>query len=139
MLLCQRNSDLQPDSSSQDDFNWTAAAKSYPNLEEAPLMITRNRQQTAPRVFTTTCDPDNLQGTQLEVYTAVRDHFTNNSPTPPSRALLVLASHTSSSACNCYSVTHSRWLHPLVWLSSSLMDQPCTLYSTYPQEENSKN
>ena len=63
-------------------FNWTAAAESYPNLEDAPSFITGHRQQTVPRVFTTTADPDNLQGTQLEVYTAVRDHFTNNSSTP---------------------------------------------------------
>ncbi len=82
MLICQHSGDLQPDSSSQEDFDWTAAAQSYPNLEEAPTFVTRHRQQTAPHVFTTSASPDNLQGTQLEVYTAVRDHFTSNSPTP---------------------------------------------------------
>ena len=87
MLVCQRGSDQQPDSSSQDDFNWTAAAQSYPNLEEAPTFITRHRQQTAPHVFTTTASPDNLQGTQLEVYTTVRDHFTSTSP--PSLHLII--------------------------------------------------
>ena len=82
MLICQRSGDLQPDSSSQEDFDWTAAAHSYPNLEEAPTFISRHRQQAAPRVFTTTASPDNLQGTQLEVYATVRDHFTSNNPTP---------------------------------------------------------
>ena len=82
MLICQRSGDLQPDSSSQDDFDWIVAAQSYPNLEEAPTFITRHRQQAAPRVFTTTASPDNLQGTQLEVYTTVREHFTSNSPIP---------------------------------------------------------
>ena len=82
MLICQRTGDQQPDSSSQDDFNWTAAALSYPNLEEAPTFISRQCQQAAPRVYTTTANPDNLQGTQLEVYTAIRDHFTDDNPTP---------------------------------------------------------
>ena len=80
MLICQHNGDFQPDASSQEDFDWTSAAQSYPNLEEAPTFITRHRQHTAPRVFTTTASPNNLQGTQL--YTTVRDHFTSNSPTP---------------------------------------------------------
>ena len=39
MLICQRSGDFQPDSSSQEDFDWTAAAHSYPNLEEAPTFI----------------------------------------------------------------------------------------------------
>ena len=39
-----------------------AVAESYPDLEEAPSFITRHRQQTAPRVFTTTADPDNPAG-----------------------------------------------------------------------------
>ena len=82
MLICQHSGDLQPDSSSQEDFDWTSAAQSYPNLEETPTFVTRHRQQTAPRVFTTSASPDNLQGTQLEVYTTVKDHFTSNSPTP---------------------------------------------------------
>ena len=82
MLICSHNSDDQPDCSSQEDFDWTAAAQSYPNLEEAPTFITRHRQQTTTRVFTTTASPDNLQGAQLEVYTTVRDHFVNNRSTP---------------------------------------------------------
>ena len=82
MLICQRTGDMQPDSSSQADSDWTAAAQSYSNVEEAPTFVTRHRQQATPRVFTTSADPDNLQGTQLEVYTTVSDHFTNGNPTP---------------------------------------------------------
>ena len=61
MLICERTGDQQPDSSSQEDFDWTAAAQSYPNLEETPTFISRQRQQAAPRVFTTTASPDYLQ------------------------------------------------------------------------------
>ena len=63
MLICQHSGDLQPDSSSQEDFDWTAAAQSYPNLEEAPTFISQHWQQAVPHVFTTTTSPDNLQGT----------------------------------------------------------------------------
>ena len=82
MLICQGSGVLQPDSSTQGDFDWTAAAQSYPNLEEAPTFVARHRQQTAPRVFTTTTNPDSLQGTQLDVYSIVKDHFTANNPDP---------------------------------------------------------
>lgn len=69
MLICQRAADLQPDTSSKEDLNWTAVAQSYPNLEEAQTFFTRNRKQAAPRTFSTSASPDNLQGWQLEVYT----------------------------------------------------------------------
>ncbi len=83
MLVCQRDCDQQPDTSSQDDFDWTTAAQSYPNLEEAPTFISRNRQQATTRVFMTSANPDNLAGTQLEVYTSVQEHFTaTDSPSP---------------------------------------------------------
>ena len=32
--------------------------------------------------FTTSANPDNLQGCQLEVYTTVKDHFETTTPTP---------------------------------------------------------
>lgn len=67
MLICERYGDIQPDSSSLEDFDWRADAQFYTNLDEAPTFINRHRQQTAPRVFTTTASPDNLQETQLEV------------------------------------------------------------------------
>ena len=96
MLICQRVTDLQPDASSQEDFNWTAAAQSYPNLEEAPTFVTRNRQQAAPRSFTTPASPDNLQGRQLDVYTTVKDHFKSSSP-PPLRMIVTGTAGTGKS------------------------------------------
>ena len=96
ILICQRVADLQPDTSSQEDFNWTAAAQSYPNLEEAPTFITRNRQQAAPRTFTTSASPDNLQGRQLEVYTTVKDHFESDNP-PPLRMIVTGTAGTGKS------------------------------------------
>ena len=96
MLICQRTGDLQPDSSSQEDFNWTAAAQAYPNLEEAPTFIARNRQQAAPHTFTTSASPDSLQGCQLEVYTTVKDHFESNSP-PPLRMVVTGTAGTGKS------------------------------------------
>lgn len=78
----QRAADLQPDTSSEDDFDRTAAAQSYPNLEEAPTFISRNRQGAGPHTFTTSENPDNLQGHQLEVYTIVKDHSETVAPLP---------------------------------------------------------
>ena len=82
MLIDQSSDVLQPDSSTQEDFNWTAAAQSYPNLEEAPTFVTRHRQQTAPHVFTSNANPDRVQETQFDVYTIVKNHFAAKSPNP---------------------------------------------------------
>ena len=90
MLLCQHNSDLHPSIQSQD-FAWTAAAQQYPNIEEVPTFITRHRQAAAARVFTTSANPQNLQGTQFEVYLAVKSHFDSNDST----ALHIIVSGTA--------------------------------------------
>ena len=42
-----------------DDFDWTAASQSYPNLEEALVFISRQRQEAPQQVFTTSASPDN--------------------------------------------------------------------------------
>ena len=49
MLICQRNSDLQPDLTFQQEFDWLQPAKAYPNLEEMPSFISRH-QVSAPSV-----------------------------------------------------------------------------------------
>ena len=82
MVICQHSADLQPDDSYQNDLDWTAAAQSYPNIEETVTFITRHRQDATESVFTTSASPQNLQGQQLDVYTAVKDHYESNSPTP---------------------------------------------------------
>ena len=74
MLICQRNTDLQPNTDSQQDIDWTLASQSYPNVEEAPSFISQQRQAAGEHVFTTSADPQNLQGKQLQVYTAVQQH-----------------------------------------------------------------
>ena len=45
MLICQRNTDRQPNTDSQQDIDWTLAAQSYPNVEEAPSFISRSDKQ----------------------------------------------------------------------------------------------
>ena len=82
MLVCQCNSDLQPNIDSQQDIDWTQAAQSYPNVEEAPSFISQQRQAAGEHVFTTSADPKNLQGKQLQVYTTVQQHSKAASPPP---------------------------------------------------------
>lgn len=67
ILICQHNGNSQPDVRSEEDFDWTAASQSYPNLEEAPTFISRQRQMIPQHVFATSDSPQNLQGTQLDV------------------------------------------------------------------------
>ena len=87
MLICQRNTDLQPNTDSQQDIDWTLASQSYPNVEEAPSFISQQRQVAAEHVFTTSADPQNLQGKQLQVYTAVQQHHDAVNP-PPLRMIV---------------------------------------------------
>ena len=87
MLICQRNTDLQPNTDSQQDIDWTLASQSYPNLEEAPSFISQQRQVAGEHVFTTSADPQNLQGKQLQVYTAVQQH--HNAVNPPPLRMIV--------------------------------------------------
>ena len=83
----QRNADLQPSVDTQEDIDWTLAAQSYPNLEEAPRFMTEQRQAAGQHTITTTADPRNLQGKQLQVYTIVQQHQSAISP-PPLRMIV---------------------------------------------------
>ena len=87
MLICQQSVDLQPSMDTQEDIDWTLAAQSYPNLEEAPSFISQQRQAATQHLFTTTADPHNLQGKQLQVYTLVQQHHSATSP-PPLRMIV---------------------------------------------------
>ena len=80
MLICQRNANLQPVMDTQEDVDWTLAALSYPNLEEAPSFISQQRQAAGQHIFTTTANPFNLQGKQLQVYTIVQQHQATTDP-----------------------------------------------------------
>ena len=47
MLICRHNANLQPNTDSHNDVDWTQSAQAYPNLEELPTFITRQRQTAA--------------------------------------------------------------------------------------------
>ena len=87
MLICRQNADLQPSIDTQEDIDWTSSAQSYPNIDEAPSFISQQRQAAGQHVFTTTANPANLQGKQLQVYTIVQQHHSANS-SPPLRMIV---------------------------------------------------
>ena len=141
MLICQQNAHLQPSMDTQEDIDWTLATQSYPDLEEAPSFITQQRQAAGQHIFTTTADPHNLQGKQLQVYTTVQQHQTANSP-PPLRMIASgtagTGSHTSSIAYD-FSCRTSWWLQlQQVWLPSTSMATPSTPSSACPPEGSSR-
>ncbi len=80
MLICRQNIDLQPSMESEQKFDWTQAAQRYPNMEEAPSFISQQQQVAGEHIFTTSTNPVNLQGKQLQVYTAVCEHSKASSP-----------------------------------------------------------
>lgn len=83
MLVCQGNADLQPcNTNSEQNVDWTHAAQVYPNLDEMPSFIARQRQSSAQCVFTTTADPLQLTGKQLQAYTILQQHLQAEANTP---------------------------------------------------------
>ncbi len=91
MLVCQRNTDRQPDTSSQQDFDWSLPAQSYSNLEEMPSFIAQQRQAAPQLAFTTSANPQHLQGKQLEAYNVVLRHTRSQDPLP----LMLIVSGTA--------------------------------------------
>ncbi len=87
MLVCQRSAELEPNTDSQDQVDWACAAQAYPNLEEMPSFISRQRDAATQQSFTTLADPSRLEGKQLQAYTIVRDHMDAESP-PPLRMII---------------------------------------------------
>ena len=81
MLICQRNADFT-NVDCDDDHDWSSASAAYPNLEELPTFITRQRQSAQEHLFTTTADPTNLHGKQLATYNLVKNHLESNDTTP---------------------------------------------------------
>ena len=82
MLICQRTSEFEPVNTTEEEHDWTEAATSYPDLDNAPHFIAQGRQNTSYTPFTTTATPDNLKGRQLDVYTTVKQHFESASQEP---------------------------------------------------------
>ena len=101
MLICRQNAEMQPSMDTQEDIDWTASTQSYPNIDEAPSFISQQRQASGQHVFTTTVNPANLQGKQLQVYTIVQQHYTANCP-PPLRMIVSGTAGTGKSyLINC--------------------------------------
>lgn len=113
MLICQPDNDLSElGADIQSDVDWTLAAKTYQNLEEAPSFIAQQRHAAGPHTFTTSADPNNLQGKQMQVYSTVFKHFEQHDP-PPFRMIVSGTAGTGKSyhplptntpqrkSCNC--------------------------------------
>ena len=96
MLICQRNADLQPNTDSQEDMDWTQAAQAHPNLAEMPTFVIQQRQSAAGHSFTTSTDSQHLQGKQLQAYTIVCGHARAEAP-PPLRMIVCGTAGTGKS------------------------------------------
>lgn len=82
MLLCQLHPQLQFDDELSHSGDWTEAARAYPNIEEAPTFVARQREAATPHTFTTTADSQHLQGKQRHVYNVVQHHCDSNDTHP---------------------------------------------------------
>ena len=87
MLVCQHNDDLQPNIESEQEVDWTRAGQAYANIEEMPSFISQQRESAAQHAFTTSADPQQLQGKQLQLYTIVQRHMEAETP-PPLRMIV---------------------------------------------------
>ena len=89
MLICRNNADLQPSTESQGNFDWSTGAQSYPKVEEMPTFISRHRESAERQSFTTSADPQHLQGKQLQAYNIVREHAETETDHPPLLKLII--------------------------------------------------
>lgn len=103
MLVCQYSAELQQttESASDQDHDWAQAARIYPNIEEMPTFIARQRQHAPIPAFTTTADPTQLQRKQLKAYTIVREHLNTEAPTPLRMIVYGTAGTGKSYLINC--------------------------------------
>ena len=116
MLVFQCNADLQSGTDSQQDVNWTIAAQSYPNLEEALSFISRQCQAAGEHVFITSASPNSLEGSSCKC------RLQSNSTTKLStnhhyelfcQAQLIQESHTSFIVSDDFFTTSSVLQHQL--------------------------
>jgi ATP-dependent DNA helicase PIF1 len=80
MILCQQNPQIE-ETDPDTHVDWSAAARAYPNLSEAPTFINRNKESVTVTV-PTTANPQLLQGTQLKAYQSIAQHFPQNITEP---------------------------------------------------------
>ena len=102
MLICQHNAELQPNMETQEDMDWIWAAQAYPNLEEMPTFICRQRTSAAEHLFSTSANPHHLQGKQLQAYSLMQQHAEAEAPSP----LRMIVSGTAGTG-------KSYWIHCL--------------------------
>ena len=62
--------------------DWTHAAQAYTNIEEMPSFLSQQRESVVQRAFTTSVDPRQIQGKQLQIYTIVQQHMEAETPLP---------------------------------------------------------
>ena len=76
MLICQHQAQLgSSEEAPTTNVDWLKDARSYPNLQEAATFLTRcKNSSTLTQGCPHSCDPQLLQGKQLQVYEAVRKH-----------------------------------------------------------------
>ena len=72
MLICQRNGDLQPNTNSEEDIDWTQTAQVYPNLEEMLTFITRQCESAAENSFTSSANSFRKRHANFDTSTRVR-------------------------------------------------------------------
>ena len=100
MLICECHADLY-NNAFLHQVDWTLPGRSYPNLEEMPSFIAQQRQLGIQRIFTTNANPQQLQGKQLLVYTAVCQHFESHNPLPLRMIVSGTAGTGKSYVINC--------------------------------------
>lgn len=71
--------------SSDAQYNWSSSSAAYPNLEELPVFITRQRQSAPQRAFSTSADPQYLKGKQA--HNLVQQHLEADT-SPPLRMIV---------------------------------------------------
>ena len=82
MLICHRSADYSNSPDCDDDQDWSASSTVYPNLQELPTFITRQRHLAQEHPFTTTADPHHQQGKQLATYNLIRQHMESTDSAP---------------------------------------------------------
>ena len=117
MLVCQHNADLYPSTESDQEVDWTHPAQAYTNLEEMPSFISRQQQSAAQRAFTTSADPQRLQGKQLQAYSIVWQHMEAEAP-PPLRMIVSGTAGTRTWKESVCTICSSPWQECII--SSSM-------------------
>ena len=89
MLLCHHQPDFEEGIAGiSDDVDWSAAGKSYADLQEMPSFIAQQRQHYVHPSYDVTVDPQRLQGKQLEAYKIVCDHYHSEESMTPLRMIV---------------------------------------------------